>query len=182
MFSISLWPLWLTLSKCIFLLLYRHTSPWLFSQPFSLRKVCQRKSSQAEDIVELLWQAESHSNGSIMSLIMVWVSIIYQDWAPVRPRDRRMMTAVLLGRPWWALIPNDATRLEQKVDKLQACQSLCRPGPGGWVMARPAHHRALDWKITHDWMLPQGFGWLSGDPVSFEIENQVTSHRLGSTC
>ena len=47
-------------------------------QHFRLRKACQRKSSQAEDIVERLWQAESNSNGSIMSLIMVWVSIIYQ--------------------------------------------------------------------------------------------------------
>lgn len=67
-------------------------------RPFSLRKACQRKSSQAEDIVERLWQPESHSNGSIMSLIMVWVSIIYQGWGPTGPREQRqMMTAVLLG-------------------------------------------------------------------------------------
>ena len=152
-------------------------------RPFSLRKACQRKSSQVEDIVERLWQAESHSNGSIMSLIMVWVSIIYQGWAPARPRERRrMMTTALVGRRWWALIPNDTTRPEQKVDKLQVRQSLCGLGPGGWATARPAHHGALDWKISHDWLLPQGLGWLSGDPVSFEIENWVTSRCLGTTC
>lgn len=55
------------------------TSPPL---PLSLGKVCQRESGLVKDIVECLWQAESHSNGSIMSLIMVSVSIIYQSWGP----------------------------------------------------------------------------------------------------
>lgn len=68
--------------------------PHLWNSPplsFSLRKACQRESSQVEDIVERLWQAESHSNGSIMSLIMVWVSIIYQSWG----------LADTESREWW---------------------------------------------------------------------------------
>ncbi len=82
-FYISLQTPCLTPSR--YILLFLSTPPSLSSsppQPFSLRKACQRKSSQVEDIVERLWQAESHSNGSIMSLIMVCISIIYQGWGP----------------------------------------------------------------------------------------------------
>lgn len=42
------------------------------------------------------------------------------------------------------------------MDRLQARRSLGGLGPGGRAMARPAYRGALDWKITHDWLLPEG--------------------------
>lgn len=72
------------------------------------------------------------------------------------------------------------TRPELEVDELQACQSLSGRDPGGCARARP-DRGALDWKIAHDCLLPQAFGWLSGDPACFEMENWVTSPCLGNT-
>lgn len=99
------------------------------------------------------------------------------QWRPEQPK----MTAAEAGKQWWAFIPNDRTRPEQKVDKLQACQSLRGLDPGGCARARPAYRGALDWKIAHDCLRPQAFGWLSGDPACFEMENWVTSRCLGNT-
>lgn len=104
-------------------------------QPFSLRKACQRKSSQVEDIVERLWQAESHSNGSIMSLIMVWVSIIYQGWGP-----------------------SETKGVEENDDSSAGWQAMMSPhsqwynkagAEGGRAPSLPVSLRAEPWGLSH---------------------------------
>ena len=104
-------------------------------RPFSLRKACQRKSSQVEDIVERLWQAESHSNGSIMSLIMVWVSIIYQGWGPGETEGAEENDDYSAG--WQAMMSPHS----QWYDKAGA--------EGGQAPSPPVSLRAGPWGLSH---------------------------------
>lgn len=104
-------------------------------QPFSLRKACQRKSSQVEDIVERLWQAESHSNGSIMSLIMVWVSIIYQGWGPTETEGTEEYDDCSSG--WQAMMSPDS----QWYDKAGV--------EGGQAPSPPVSLWAEPWGLSH---------------------------------
>lgn len=79
-----------------------------------------------------MWQAESHSNGSIMSLIMVWVSIIYQGWGPGRLKGNDDDSA-----GWQAVMSS----YSQWCDKFRA--------EGGQTPSLPVSLRAGPWGLSN---------------------------------